>query len=185
MRDVSFASFVVVSAFALGCSRPELAPPDKTAAPAPNTTAARATAESGVCGKNKDVKTYGEKLHAANVVDVQRVLRAPDEFADKTVLVQGKVRAACTKKGCWMELAETSDRERQGTRVTFKDYGFFVPTKSAGKTACVEGTVSARKISAEEVTHMESEGARFSAKLPDGSAREVRIVATGVEMWEG
>jgi hypothetical protein len=30
---------------------------------------------------------------------------------------------------------------------------------------------------------LESEGAKFPEKAADGSAREVRLVATGVEMW--
>ena len=83
-----------------------------------------------------------------------------------------------------MELAKGADREASGARVTFKDYGFFVPTTSAGKVACVEGVLSSRRVAPEEVVHLESEGARFAKKMPDGSAREVRIVATGVEMWD-
>ncbi len=34
-----------------------------------------------------------------------------------------------------------------------------------------------------EVAHLEGEGGRFPGKLPDGSAREVRIVANGVALW--
>ena len=46
----------------------------------------------------------------------------------------------CKKKGCWMKV-EKSD----GTlmRVTFKDYGFFVPKDIAGKNVIIEGTAYA------------------------------------------
>ena len=69
---------------------------------------------------------------------------SPDKFADKTVLVEGNVRQACTRKGCWMELSEGPGAAAPGCRVTFKDYGFFVPTDSAGAKATVEGSVKVK-----------------------------------------
>jgi len=32
---------------------------------------------------------------------------------------------------------------------------------------------------------MEGEGAKFERKAPDGSAEELRFVASGVELWRG
>jgi mRNA-degrading endonuclease toxin of MazEF toxin-antitoxin module len=71
----------------------------------------------------------------------------------------------------------------QGARVTFKDYGFFVPTDAQGSKARVEGVVSVRELSAADVSHLESEGGKFPSKAADGTARELSIVATGVELW--
>jgi len=115
-------------------------------------------------------------------VAVSALLDKPAQYEGKTVLVEGTVRSACTRKGCWMELARGADKKTQGCRVTFKDYGFFVPTDSAGATARVEGVVAVRTVEAGEVAHLESEGAIFQSKAADGSAKEVRIVATGVEL---
>jgi hypothetical protein len=115
-------------------------------------------------------------------VAVVSLLEKPGQYEGKTLLVEGKVRAACMKKGCWMELAPSLDKGTQGCRVTFKDYGFFVPTSSAGASARVEGVVNVRTVPAAEVAHLEGEGAVFKNKSPDGSAKEVRIVATGVEL---
>jgi len=98
----------------------------------------------------------------------------------QVVLVDGVIRRACQQAGCWMELAPSGGGE--GVRVTFKDYGFFVPTDSAGADARVEGTVAVRTIPKEQVAHYESEGATVANKAPDGTARELRIVATGVEL---
>lgn len=111
------------------------------------------------------------------------ILAKPEEFADKTVTVEAKVRRNCTRRGCWMELAEAADPALPGCRVTFKDYGFFVPLDSAGSSARVQGVVHVQSVAAPEVQHLESEGAKFAAKLPDGTAREVRLVASGVELW--
>ena len=45
-----------------------------------------------------------------------QVLDNPDAFAEKTVRVSGHVRSACSRKGCWMELAPTADKTAQGSR---------------------------------------------------------------------
>ena len=94
----------------------------------------------------------------------------------KTVLVEGVVRRACSKMGCWMELAPSEGGP--GVRVTFKDYGFFVPTDSAGAKARVQGRLQVSQLSAEQAEHLRSEGGSMSA----GAQREVRLVATGVEL---
>jgi hypothetical protein len=66
-----------------------------------------------------------------------------------------------------------------------KDHAFFVPTHAAGSNARVEGTLAVRRIDPAQVAHMESEGASFPRKGADGSANEVRFVASGVELWRG
>ncbi len=128
-------------------------------------------------------KTFGAPIGQSTAVALADVLKTPDKFAERTVTVEGEVRRACTRKGCWMELAEAPDAAAPGCRVTFKDYGFFVPTDSAGSKARVEAKVESKLVKPELVAHLESEGAKFADKLADGSAHEVRLVATGVEMW--
>jgi hypothetical protein len=82
-----------------------------------------------------------------------------------------------------MELADGAGPELPGCRVTFKDYGFFVPTDSAGSRARVEARVLVASLDPAIVSHMESEGAHFASKDAQGGAREVRLVASGVELW--
>ena len=52
----------------------------------------------------------------------------------------------------------------------------------AGATARLEGVVNVKAVPPAQVKHWEEEGATFAKKLPDGSAREVQIIATGVEL---
>ena len=127
-------------------------------------------------------KTYGAAVSQGSVLSLDQVLATPDTYAGKTIIVDGIVRKNCTKKGCWMEVASSESPEVQGCRVTFKDYGFFVPLDSAGAKVRVEGVVTIATVSKDDVDHLEGEGAHFSKKLPDGSAREIKMVATGVEM---
>lgn len=82
-----------------------------------------------------------------------------------------------------MELAAGPEEDAPGARITFKDYGFFVPMDCAGATARVEGVLEVTTMSKEHVEHMEAEGATVDEKAADGSAREVRLVASGVELY--
>ena len=157
----------------MGCNTAKApAPP-----PAPASAAAPAASAQGTARK-----TFGSPLGTSPAVALADVLKAPEKFADQTVLVEGEVRQACTRKGCWMELSEARDAATPGCRVTFKDYGFFVPTDSAARGPG-RGQVESKRVKPELVAHLESEGARFPDKSPDGSAHEVRLVATGVELW--
>ena len=170
---MSSRSLVIVALLsAFGCkTAAEPAPATKAAEPAPAASAEGAR------------KTFGSPLGGSKSVALAEVLKAPDKFAEQSVLVEGEVRRACTRKGCWMELSEGQGATAPGCRVTFKDYGFFVPIDSAGSKARVEAKVESKVLKPSVVAHMEEEGAQFPVKDPDGSAREVRLVATGVELW--
>ena len=133
---------------------------------------------------------YGAPLVVdTKAIAIATLLATPAAFANQAVTVEGHVRKACTRKGCWMEIAGSDDTgvvgKGPGARVTFKNYGFFVPTDSAGAQARVQGNVEVDTLSAAAVRHYEEEGAVFPGKKPDGTAPEVRLVATGVEMWRG
>jgi hypothetical protein len=127
-------------------------------------------------------KRYGDAITLTDPQPLARVLASPDSFKDKSVLIEGKVRKACSRKGCWMEIADSIDNETARCRVTFKDYGFFVPTDSSGADARVQAVVAVEQVKPEYVEHLESEGAKFAHKNADGSADEVRLVATAVEL---
>jgi hypothetical protein len=149
----------------------------RTSAPPPAPPVAAAPAVPG--GK----KLFGKPLAPAQPITIAALLAAPDGHKAGPVTVEGKVRKACTRKGCWMELAETTNDGTPGCRVTFKDYGFFVPVDSAGAKARAQGVIEVDTLSASAVRHYEEEGAVFPSKQPDGTAKEVRLVATGVELW--
>jgi len=144
--------------------------------------AARAADAQPVDGSQqaKKIERFGAPLPAGETLPLAAILADPDAFAGKEVRVEGLVKRACTKKGCWMELA-AAEGEGPGCRVTFKDYGFFVPKDSAGAKATLAGTVQVKTLAPKEVAHLEAEGAKL-ARAEDGTAREIRIVATGVEL---
>ena len=109
----------------------------------------------------------------AKAVTVDEIVAKPDAYAKKPVVVEGVVSSVCTNMGCWMELGEM--------HMTFKDYGFFVPTDSKGFNARAEGVAKVRTMSKEEADHLEGEGAKLHRNA-DGSAKEVTFIASGVEL---
>lgn len=135
--------------------------------------------------KTPGTKLYGAPVGTSPQVALTEVLRHPEKFKDTNVIVSGHVKRACSRKGCWMELAVDATKESVGCRVKFKDYGFFVPTDAQGSEARLEGLVQVTTVEPNAVLHYESEGATFPSKAPDGSAKEVRFVATGVELTRG
>jgi len=107
----------------------------------------------------------GAPVSDARPTPLADVIKSPEAFTEKAVVVEGTVNNVCTNKGCWMEL--------DGMRVTFKDYGFFVPKTSKGYAARIEGVTKVEKVSKEEAEHLKSEGATETS---------VTFIASGVEL---
>ena len=123
-------------------------------------------------------RTYGAAITSTSSLRTSELFASLDKYLGKTVTVTGIVRESCSKKGCWLELADSMDPNAKGCRVTFKDYGFFIPLQSKGALATVQGEIDVQTMKASEAIHLQNEGATVS---PD-TLQEVRIVATGVEL---
>ena len=129
------------------------------------------------------VRSFGAAFASDRAVDVDiaNVIAEPERFGSDALTMQGKVTAVCQRRGCWLEVAPSS-AGGEGCRVVSENHDWFVPRDATGEHARVRGRVEVRTIPAAQVSHMESEGGRFEHKLPDGSARELRIVASGIEL---
>jgi hypothetical protein len=172
---ILLASLVILLASLAACETRS-----REVSPTPGSTAAPAASALAVPAPSS--QAFGAPIRPGPPLALAEVLASPERFRDQAVTVEGQVRSACTRRGCWMELAEASDPKLPGCRVTFKDYGFFVPTDSAGAHAKVQGTLGVNILPAERVAHLESEGGQFPRKNADGSVDELRLVATGVEL---
>lgn len=127
----------------------------------------------------KTVVLRGQPVSDRPAVTVGEVVNNPEKYAKESVVLEGVIDVACERKGCWMQLA--AQKAGPGLRVTFKDYGFFIPFDARGMKARAEGVVSVKTLTKDEADHLESEGAKFS-RSEDGTAREISFVATGVEL---
>ena len=150
--------------------------------PEPSNDEAQEAAKPVAAVRAGEKKVFGTPISSTASDDLATVLREPDRFAGKNVVVSGHVRRACSRMGCWMEIASGSDPSTPACRVTLHGSGFFVPKDSAGSEARVEGKLRVVTVSAGHAAHLEEEGARVAGKAEDGTAREVQLVASGVEL---
>ena len=104
------------------------------------------------------------------------VLANPAGYDKTPVVVEGVIAKACETKGCWMVLVPESGKD--GMRVTFKDYGFFIPLDSKGMKVRAEGvTVLARTVDGKEETLRASDILREPG--PEATAAPIPEVPAG------
>jgi len=130
--------------------------------------------------KTAESKTYGSKLTLESPVELTQVLATAKDNINKEILTTGLVKKVCKKKGCWLELQAAE----QNIRVTFKDYGFFVPETLLDKTVRLQGQLVEKTYSVRDQKHfLKDEGASKEAiaaiKAPKTG---YEFVASGVEI---
>ncbi len=153
------------------------------AAPTHAATAAPIEAQPAAAPAAAGTGKFGAPLSAAPTVAVSAVLADAKKYDDKDVKVTGTVSAACQKKGCWMTIG-TGEAGAQTVRVSFKDYGFFVPKDCLGKKAVVEGHFKVSTMSVAEAQHYAEDAAKEGApvKKVTEPQKTYALVATGVEL---
>ena len=105
----------------------------------------------------------------------------PDAWAGKTIQTEGTVSSVCAKKGCWMVIGDG----QRAVRVTFKDYGFFVPKDCSGASVKLEGVFSVKTIPEATAKHYAGETPGGKPQEIKGEQKELSFEATGVEMTRG
>lgn len=121
----------------------------------------------------KTADQFGAPLTLKTAIPLEKAIEQIS--AGKPLLVEAQVDKVCQKKGCFMELKSA----KGDVRVTFKDYGFFVPFSLAGKNVWVEGKMSEKKLSLEQTKHYVQDVGGDPNSVTEGRS-EFQIVATGV-----
>ena len=91
--------------------------------------------------------------------------------------ISANVAEVCQAKGCCMTLNAVDGIP---IRVTFKDYGFFIPTDSSGKTVLLNGELIQKEISEEQAAHFSADLQAEAGEIEHGAVYE--IVATSVKI---
>ena len=130
------------------------------------------------------VVAVGNKLAAAQTVKVADVLARPEEFAGKTIRLEGNVSAMCTHRRAWFAL-QSEDKSGAFVRIIGAPT-FLVPEGSIGKKARTEGVVELVEVPAETQEHFAKEHqldneAGKAAAPPAGPTKTAVLKATGAE----
>ncbi len=121
----------------------------------------------------------GSPVPTGTAIAVSQLIASARNYTAKAIIVEGVITRECTDKGCWMQVAPSA--EANGMRVTFKDYGFFIPQSMVGRRARMEGVTKVTTHSRSAADHLIGEGAQLQRNA-DGTATEVQFVANGVEL---
>ena len=112
----------------------------------------------------------------ADPVALSALIENHADYADKSVLISARVSEVCRKKGCFFIAQDGSTT----VRVSFKDYGFFVPTDISGRHVTLLGQLRRVELTEEQAAHLEADMGSVDASVAPGPQFE--IVATSVRI---
>ena len=95
--------------------------------------------------------------------------------ADGEVALVTTVAQVCQMKGCFF-VAQDGEHT---ARITFKDYGFFIPTDSEGKEVVLVGEFSVKTLTEEQAKHYAEDAGKDPDKIT-GEQKEYSVVATSI-----
>jgi hypothetical protein len=142
-------------------------------------TQATGNQEQISAAKTDSAKYYGEAITPDNAITIEEMRKLMGDKKELAVKVTAPVQAVCKKKGCWMELTAADGTTM---RVTFKDYGFFVPTDADGRTATIQGVAKVEETSVADLKEYAKDDGQSKEQIAaiKEPKKELVFEATGV-----
>ena len=125
------------------------------------------TSEYEIYGAPMDSKAAEQTLDT--------LLSNPAVSLNREIKVTARVAKVCQKKGCFF----IAQQGPYSARVSFKDYGFFVPSNISGRTVTLVGELLERKLSIEQATHYNADAGTTDNIKP---GLQYEIVASSVRV---
>jgi uncharacterized protein YdeI (BOF family) len=126
-------------------------------------------------------KHFGAAFTDAKTVALSEAMANVEKYKDKAIKVEGEIKDVCQAKGCWLVI---TDGER-AMRVSFKDYGFFVPKESAGKKVILEGMIEKKTITEMHAQHIAQESKeKADPSAIKGPQEIITMVVSGVKIFD-
>ena len=120
---------------------------------------------------------YGATMpEGGKSISLAELIENNQDYLDQEVMVETRVAKVCQKKGCFFVATEGAAT----ARITFKDYGFFIPTDSGGKDAKLLGVFSRVPVSKEQAEHYAKDLGEKA--VPEATEYEYSIVASAVRL---
>ncbi|MCH7405216.1 DUF4920 domain-containing protein [Belliella aquatica] len=105
---------------------------------------------------------YGAIVEEMEIMTISQLydeLASKGEFEGKVI---GQIKEVCSKKGCWMTLELPNG---ESMRVTFKDYGFFVPLTSQGYPVIIEGSATKTETDVATLKHYAEDAGKTKEEI--------------------
>ncbi len=128
-----------------------------------------------------DYQIYGDTISPEGAIPANELYAMMEGRDSLPLKVEGNINAACQVKGCWMKMDVGNGREMH---ITFKDYGFFVPKNSAGKSAILEGYATIDTMDVAYLKHLAEDAGKSEEEIAAITEPEISLtyVASGVIM---
>ncbi|MHA7131426.1 DUF4920 domain-containing protein [Algoriphagus namhaensis] len=122
---------------------------------------------------------YGAEFAEGEVMTPAQLVSKLEGTDSYTGQIMGEIKEVCTKKGCWLTMDLPNG---ESMRVTFKDYGFFVPATSQGFPILLEGVATRVETDVETLRHFAEDQGKSAEEVAEITEPKVEITfeATGV-----
>lgn len=122
---------------------------------------------------------YGDLISEDKVLTTAEMVSTVESEGTFAGKIAGDIKEVCTKKGCWFAMELPNG---QSMRVTFKDYGFFIPTNSQGFPIVMEGVATLTETDVETLRHYAEDQGKSKEEVEEITEpkKEITFEATGV-----
>lgn len=122
---------------------------------------------------------YGDIFDAEEISSTSEMVSKVESQGTFNGKIAGEIKEVCTKKGCWFAMELPNG---ESMRVTFKDYGFFIPTNSQGFPIVLQGVATLTETDVETLKHYAEDQGKSKEEVEAINApkREITFEATGV-----
>lgn len=128
--------------------------------------------------------SYGAGVtEASPLVKIETLLAEPEAWLGKVVKVEGKVKAVCEMRGCWLDVSDAGNH----IRVKVKDGEMVFAPELVGRAVVAEGTVYKFDLDKEQAVgyfrHLaEEKGETFDPATVTGGTTIYQLGGIGVEV---
>ncbi|WP_299124074.1 DUF4920 domain-containing protein [uncultured Winogradskyella sp.] len=108
--------------------------------------------------------SFGMEINDADALSAERMMehyknmKVGDTVNSK---MRGTIAEVCSKKGCWMKLDVGNE---DVIRVTFKDYGFFMPLNATGEVV-INGKAFVTETSVDDLKHYAEDAGKSAEEI--------------------
>lgn len=106
--------------------------------------------------------SFGAEISEDGAMSLAELKNKMSGQAEVNAKLTGTITECCQTKGCWMTI-ENPDGD--DIRVTFKDYGFFVPKGCAGKTVVMAGKAYYDTVSVDVLKHYAEDAGKSQEEI--------------------
>lgn len=127
---------------------------------------------------------FGDVISEEGAIAASELVTKLESEDSISAKVESEILATCAMKGCWMNVSLNNDEHM---RVTFKDYGFFVPKEGVeGKKVVFEGYAKKVTTDVEILQHFAKDAGKSQEEIDaiTEPKEEITFIASGVIIKE-